>query len=126
EEARSGDQDVPMDEATLEAGQRQAAAVLEKRPRVAIITGAVAQRPDFVSPLEWMMVKGAAQQHASPDHELTRLVNFLRFNKQLELWQSLEGSPDVARRAEAAEALLEDLPNRITAGEYRLAQAQQL
>ena len=70
------------------------------------------------------MLNGVAQQHATPDQELTRLVNFVRFTKQLELWQSLANSGDMAKRKTLADELLADLPSRLVHGEMDLKEAQ--
>jgi hypothetical protein len=108
------------------ASQQEAAKEVEKQPAMKPILGPVKDRPAFVSALEWQMLKGVAQQAADPDKELTRLVNFLRFNKQLELWESLASSPDKAKRHDLAEQLLGELPTRITNGEMDVKEAQRI
>ena len=86
--------------------------------------GEVTARPAFVSEMEWAMLKAVAQQHAAPDKELTRMVNFLRFTKQLELWEGLPKSADAATRQTLANALLADLPEHVRNGELALPDAQ--
>lgn len=108
------------------ASQQEAAKEVEKQPAMKPIVGPVKDRPAFVSALEWQMLKGVSQQAADPDKELTRLVNFLRFNKQHELWESLASSPDKAKRHDLAEQLLGELPTRITNGEMDVKEAQRI
>lgn len=104
--------------------QAVAAKEVERQPAVPPIKGQVKERPPFVSMMEWAMLKGVAQQHPNPDKELTRLVNFLRFTKQLELWQSMDASTDPAKRRAVAEPLLDDLPERVLQGDMDLAEAR--
>lgn len=110
----------------MQARQQEAAKELEKQPGMKPIVGPVKERPSFVSALEWQMLKGVAQQAGDPDRELTRLVNFLRFNKQLELWEGMSQSPDKARRKELADQLMAELPTRITNGEMDLTEAKRI
>lgn len=101
------------------AGQQKvaAAAVLHSSGAKAL-TGVVAQRPDFVSPLEWEVLQGVARQNDDPGKELTRLVNNLRFSKQEEQWRALAAastaSTDAAVRHALAWQLLDDIPARVT------------
>jgi hypothetical protein len=106
------------------AKQLAAAKEIEREPGLAPIKGPITQRPSFVSEMEWTMLQGVAQQHAAPDKELTRLVNFLRFTKQMELWEGLPKSEDPAKRQALAAALLDDLPQRVANGEIDLKTAQ--
>lgn len=88
-------------------------------------TGPVTERPAYVSPMEWSMLKGLADQHASPPQELTRLVNSLRFNKQLEAWEALPRTPDAAlQRRTLATSLVNDLPERVRHQDLGLPDAQ--
>lgn len=110
----------------LQERQQEAAKELEKQPGLKPIVGPITERPSFVSVMEWQMLKGVSQQAGDPDRELTRLVNFLRFNKQLELWEGMAQSPDKARRKELAEQLMGELPTRITNGEMDLTEAKRI
>ncbi|TAK97475.1 MAG: hypothetical protein EPO09_03950 [Aquabacterium sp.] len=116
--------DLPKDLPAAAAQQTAAANEIKKQPVVKPITGEIKERPVFVSEMEWEMLKAVSQQHASPEKELTRMVNFLRFTKQLELWESMPKSEDAAKRQIVANELLEDLPNRVRNGELELADAQ--
>lgn len=114
-----------LDAATVTQQQAQAAKEIERQPEMKPIEGPITERPSFVSEMEWMMLKGTAQQNPQPDVELTRLVNFLRFTKQLELWEGLPRSADAGRRQALAAQLLDDLPSRVSHGEMDLKAAQQ-
>lgn len=117
-------------EATLvsevQAQQEAAAQEILKQPEVKPIVGNVSEKPAFLSQMEWNMLKGVAQQNANPDKELTRLVNFVRFTKQLELWQALPEQTDAAKRQTLANELLADLPQRLMQEEFDLPAAQKL
>lgn len=115
---------IPKDLPAAAAQQTAAANEIKKQPVVKPIVGAIKERPAFVSEMEWEMLKAVSQQHAAPEKELTRMVNFLRFSKQLELWESMPKSEDAAKRQSLANELLEDLPNRVRLGELELADAQ--
>lgn len=93
---------------------------------LAPVNGPVKERPAYVSLMEWTMLQGVAQQHLSPDKELTRLVNFLRFTKKLELYESLPLAQAAAQRMGLAEQLLAELPERVRQGEMDLAEASRL
>jgi len=80
-------------------------------------------RPDFVSPAEWVMLKAVASQKPSPDEELLRLVNLLRFNKQLE---ALKKTLDDEERRVLSEAVLAQLPRRIENQEMSVEKAQSI
>jgi hypothetical protein len=116
----------PVDLPGLVAQQSAAAKEIEREPAMKPITGPIKERPAFVSEIEWQMLKGVAQQHATPDLELTHLVNNLRFMKQLELWQGLGKSGDAAKRQTLAEQLLSDLPQRVLSGDMSKKDAQKL
>ena len=71
------------------------------------------------------MLQGVAQQDADPPKALARLVNSLRFTRQMELWEDMAAMPDkAAKRRRLAVQLLDDLPNRVAHGDLALADAQ--
>lgn len=88
-------------------------------------TDRIEKRPDFVSPAEWLILSSIAQQHDNPDAELTRMINFLRFSKLMEIWESGDDMGTLQRSA-LAEQLLLNIPNRVENGDLGLSQAQQL
>ncbi|MGC4061486.1 MAG: hypothetical protein QM749_11840 [Aquabacterium sp.] len=111
--------------AAMVAQQKEAAKVLENQPEMKPIIGPVKERPPYVSQMEWAMLQGVAQQQNDPDKELTRMVNFLRFSKQVELWEALPKTPEnAAKRQTLAVQLVDDLPTRVINGELDLKDAQ--
>ena len=111
--------------AALIAAQAAAAKEIERQPEMKPVVGIVKERPSYVSQMEWAMLQGVAQQQTYPDKELTRMVNFLRFTKQLEAWEGLAKTPDTAaKRQVLAVQLVDDLPTRVTNGELELKDAQ--
>ena len=118
--------EMPATAAGLVAQQVASTQALERTPHLKDISGPVKERPEFVSEVEWMMLKGVAQQNPAPEAELTRLVNKLRFMKQLELWQAMEHSSDMAKRQLLAEQLLDGLPQRLANADLDKPEAQKL
>lgn len=114
-------------QAAINARQIEAAQAVAGEIGAKPLTGRITERPDFVSLLEWQVLQGVASRHAEPDRELTRLVNNLRFNKQLELWRSLPATTaNTAQRQSLATRLLADIPERVSHQEMGLPEAQRL
>lgn len=110
--------------ASIKAQQAQASAAMESQPTPEPVAAAPMTRPDYISDMEWTMLQGVANQAKDPQAELTRLVNSLRFNKQLEMWQDLPADADPGKRATLARALLDDLPERVKMGNFGLNDAK--
>lgn len=107
------------------AQQKEAAQVIEAKPDMKPLVGPITERPDFVSPMEWAMLQGVVQQHANPDKELTRMVNFLRFMKQMEALDALpKTAVNASKRQVLTAQLIEDLPNRVKGGDLDIKDAQ--
>lgn len=101
--------------------QEVAAKEVENQPDLKPLKGPITERPSFVTPMEWAMLQGVMQQHAQPDKELTRMVNFLRFNKQTEALEGLPKTSEMAAKRKAlALQLIDDLPERVKHGDYDL------
>lgn len=111
--------------AALKAELNTAAMAIDQSAGVAS-EGLVRSRPDYVSPMEWMMLQGVANQHANAERELSRMVHFLRFNKQLERWEGLNAGSDPALRQALASALVTDLPVRVGQGDMSASDARAL
>lgn len=111
---------------TVDAEQTAAVNALAQQVGSPPLSGPVTQRPDFVSPLEWQVLQGVAREHAQPERELTRLVNSLRFNKELELWRSGSMPAGSAQAMALEKQLLQEIPARVAEQEMGLAEAQQL
>ena len=96
-----------------------AIAAVELEPVVAPLT----ERPEYVSSPEWIILNGVASRHETPDLELVRLVNLLRFNKQME---ALNKATDDSVRTKLAEAILRQMPERVSNKEMSIERAQSI
>lgn len=90
------------------------------------LTGPLTQRPDFVSVMEWQVLQGVAGQQADSDQQLTRLVNNLRFNKQLAAWRSQLATKATTQRQQLAQLILADIPAHVALQELTLDEAKSL
>jgi len=81
----------------------------------------VRERPEYISPAEWLIINAVAERHVTPDDELVRLVNLMRFNKQREALAKTDS--DVTRK-QLAEALLNQIPARVQNQELTKERAQ--
>ncbi len=90
------------------------------------LTGRLTHRPDFVSVVEWQVLQGVAGQQADSDQQLTRLVNNLRFNKQLAAWRSLLATKATSQRQQLARLILADIPAHVALQELTLDEAKNL
>ena len=90
----------------------------------------ILERPAYVSPVEWQVLKAVAAMQEDSARELTRLVHHLHFNKQLEQWQaSLSGQDDAigpAQRSQLAMQILDAIPARVTNQELDKGSAHRL
>jgi hypothetical protein len=96
-----------------------AVAAVGVEPVVAPLT----ERPEYVSSPEWIMLNGVASRHETPDLELVRLVNLLRFNKQME---ALNNTTDDNVRVNLTEAILRQMPDRVSNREMSIERAQSI
>lgn len=103
-----------------------AAALAIDQASAASPEGPLRDRPAYVSPMEWMVLQGVASQHADSERELSRMMHFLRFNKQLERWEGLNAGGDPVLRRTLASALWVDLPARVQQGDVTAADARAL
>lgn len=86
------------------------------------------QRPEFLTEEEWKSLVEALKDTPNREHEQARIVEYLRFQKQFQLWQSMRDSQDAAKRQALAKELLEAIPQRlenreVSSGEAQLLQA---
>lgn len=121
----AGTGDGSTDMAALKAELASAAMAIDQ-VREPAPEGPVRTRPEYVSPMEWMVLQGVANQHANAEGELSRMVHFLRFNKQLERWEGLNAGGDPALRQALASALVTDLPARVRQGDLSASDARAL
>ena len=101
------------------AAETAAIAAVELEPAVAPLT----ERPEYVSSPEWIILNGVASRHETPDLGLVRLVNLLRFNKQME---ALNKATDDSVRIKLAEAILRQMPDRVSNKEMSIEKAQSI
>lgn len=83
-------------------------------------------RPSDISPQEWASLREAMAKTSNPQAETARVLQYLRFQKGFEQWQSLQDSPDVARRHLLAQRLLAQVPERLRQGELSMVEALML
>lgn len=86
----------------------------------ATLTG---DRPADFTDEEWSALKEAMSRTDNPDKELARVVDYLRFQRGFEQWQSLQASPDMAARRQLAEQLFDRVPERLRQGELSMGEA---
>lgn len=87
---------------------------------------ALRSRPDFVSPLEWSVLKQVAASRDNSEQQLVNLVNNLRFNKQVDWWQQNHSIAPPALTDRVASVILESIPARVAAEDLDVGQAQLL
>ena len=122
-ESYSAEQLSVMSPDTLIDMQKDAlAAAREDSSRETDLTS-VNGRPEFVSPAEWLILNSVSAQNENPDTELLRLVNLIRFNKRLELWQK---ETDPQQREALADAVLSLIPARVVNQDMSKEKAQSL
>lgn len=120
------DDPAALDPQQVEAEQliaADAALTLAGEPPLA---GKITERPEFVSRIEWQILKGVAAAREDSERELLRLVNYLRFSKQLEWWQSQQPDPNHHRHLSVGWKLLNEIPERVEQQDLATDQAQQL
>lgn len=115
-----------LDPQQLEAEQLAAAGAALALAGEPPLAGSITERPEFVSRIEWQILKGVASTRENSEQELLRLVNYLRFSKQLEWWQSQQPDPNDDQHARVGWQLLNEIPERVRAQDLAVDQAQQL
>ena len=115
-----------LDPQQLEAEQRAAADAALTLAGEPPLAGKLTERPEFVSHIEWQILKAVAATQQNSEQELLRLVNYLRFSKQLEWWQSQQPDQNHHRHIRIGWQLLNDIPERVEQQDLAADQAQQL
>jgi len=80
-------------------------------------------RPSDFSVEDWAALKSAMAKMPEPEAELERVVKYLRFQKGVAQWQSLQDGSDLAKRKQLAERLLDQVPERLTQSELTFGEA---
>lgn len=93
---------------------------------LSVVTAPLRSRPDFVSPLEWSVLKQVAASRDNSEQQLVNLVNNLRFNKQVDWWQQNHSIAPPALTDRVASVILESIPARVAAEDLDVGQAQLL
>src|SRR5690606_37224795 len=119
EVAESVSPEWPTDLASLQSQQAAAMASLLAQPAgsVQVWPVVITERPDYVSPLEWWLLKGAAQQQPHADQALSHMVQFLHFNKQWEAWEGVGPHTTLAARQALVQSLWHALPVHVARAE---------
>lgn len=81
-------------------------------------------RPSDLPENDWNALKGAlGKTQANAAAEAGRVVDYLRYQRRFEYWQTTEGSKSSKERAGLAQALLEEIPARLAKGEFTAGEA---
>lgn len=126
EPAAAASQPQAASAATGDEQLREAALAVEQQIGVPPFNGPVAVRPPFVSEMEWTALRQVASQREGSERELTRMVNHLRYMKQLDLWRHAPASLPVAKREALVKQLLDELPMRVANSEMDRPMATKL
>jgi hypothetical protein len=80
-------------------------------------------RPSDFSVEDWTALKSAMSKTPEPEAELARVVKYLRFQKGVAQWQSLQDGSDLTKRKQLAERLLDQVPERLAQSELTYGEA---
>lgn len=84
------------------------------------------ERPADVDPVEWQKLIDSLHSHPQRDQELRRMVGYLRFKRDLDLWASLKDKPNALERAQVGQKILDALPVRFANKEITNSEALML
>lgn len=84
------------------------------------------QRPAFLTEEEWTSLQEALRDTPNREQEQARIIEYLRFQKQVQMWQSLRESQDVSKRHDIANELLNGIPDRLAKRELNAGEAMML
>jgi hypothetical protein len=71
------------------------------------------KRPIDIGPQEWQDLVDALRDHPQRDQELTRLVGYTRFKRDMDQWAALENQPNTRERAQVGQRIVDALPTRL-------------
>lgn len=80
-------------------------------------------RPSDVSAEDWSTLQAALAKIGAPASEAERVVGYNRYQRNYDSWQSLDETKDASRRRRMASALMAELPDHVTKGEYTLIES---
>ncbi len=75
-------------------------------------------RPSDVQPDDWTILNQVLDKMGAQKSEATRIVGYLRYQHTFEAWQTLDEAKDAKKRQRMAQALLNELPDRLGGGEF--------
>jgi len=84
------------------------------------------ERPADVDPVEWQKLVDSLHSHPQRDQELKRMLGYLRFKRDLDLWTSLKDKPNALERAQVGQKILDALPVRFANQEVTHSEALML
>lgn len=80
-------------------------------------------RPSEVTPDDWLALSHALAGVHQGQQAATRIVDYLAYQQDFERWQSLDGPSTETLRRHMAQALLNQLPERLARGDFTPAEA---
>jgi hypothetical protein len=80
-------------------------------------------RPSDVPADDWAALNAAMQKQGAAKGEPERMVGYLRYQRSFETWQSLDNVKDAKRRHAIAQSLLDEIPGRLSNGEFTSVEA---
>lgn len=84
------------------------------------------ERPADLDPVEWQKLVDSLHSHPQRDQELKRMLGYLRFKRDLDLWASLKDKPNALERAQVGQKILDALPVRFANKEVTHSEALML
>jgi hypothetical protein len=83
-------------------------------------------RPSDVAPSVWLTLSKAVANKPHLKPEVEKVVSYMRFQHSFELWQTLEGTRDQQQRRQLGQSMLEEMPSRLSKGEFTMSEAQMM
>jgi hypothetical protein len=80
-------------------------------------------RPADVAPGVWTALDHAVKNKPALKPEVDKVLSYMRFQRQFEQWQAMEDSRDGQQRHQLARTMLEQLPDRLSRGEFSMSEA---
>ncbi|MBP7133171.1 MAG: hypothetical protein KBA70_10485 [Aquabacterium sp.] len=80
-------------------------------------------RPSDVASDDWAALQAALAKVGVPAAEAGRIVSYNRYQRTFESWQNIDQADDAPRRRRVAQALMNQLPEHVSRGEFTLLEA---
>jgi hypothetical protein len=75
-------------------------------------------RPADVSEDDWAVLTAVLAKQGLQKADAARVIGYLRYQRSFENWQGLDETKDAKQRHRVAQALMEELPERLSKGEF--------